>query len=428
MRRAAVAWALVLATSMAAVACSAPEPTPTEVPPLEAGDQRIVYVTHGYEVFTAQRNGTGRSRLIGGQGAIAVSYGAQQDTPRYFWPTWSPSGKAVAVSRTPGTSDDASGALMVLDSSNPSGRAIHQSPPRVAPFIAQAAPHYVQWAPDGGSLSFVAVDDAGLRLFISPASGEGLETIASQAPLYHTWAPDSSFLIVHRLTELFRHDVDDGQVTDFGTSSLRYRVAAVNRDGSAVAYVAEDRPGGAKLVVSGADGSSERVLAPLGDGTAAFLWSPTEDVLALTEAPSASTIYEGLRLVSPGSEPRELTSERLGAFFWAPDGQQIALVTVQGGGQGLRWVVLDVASGESRVMTDFVPSRDSVTLLGFFDQYASSHSPWSDDSRYLIFAGAIASAGDQADEPQVYVIDTRTARVSAVADGLLAFWVPPGAG
>ena len=77
------------------------------------------------------------------------------------------------------------------------------------------------------------------------------------------------------------------------------------------------------------------------------------------------------------------------AYFWSPDGSRLAYVALSKKAGILRWTVLNVVNGERWPLVDFIPSRDQLTIFQFFDQYAYSHSPWSPDSRSLVFAGKL---------------------------------------
>ncbi len=424
--------ALTAATLLALAACSSAEPTPSVEPEstLEPGAQRIVFVDEDNAIFTVGRDGNGLRRVIGGAAAFAVALRqgvlGQGDDPRYYWPTWSPGGESLALSRTPGTEPGSPASLVVLDSDDPSGRTIHQTPGPQLVFVARDAPHYAQWSPNGRFVSFVAAARTELRLFVAAATGESLDVIADQAPLYHMWAPDSSYVLVHRIAALFRYDVADARRVDLDGASLRYRVPSISHDGSRIAYVAE-QGGVARLTVSGPDGADAVTLAEVDGSDAVFAWSPAEDLLAYAARAPQSTSYVGLQLLSLDGEVRQLVEEPIVAFFWSPDGRQIALASAAGARSVLQWVVIDVGSGKRRLMTEFVPSADYVTLLSFFDQYTSSHGPWSADSRHLIFAGTVPAARDDRRQPRVYVVDTQSARVSPIERGELAFWVPPTA-
>ena len=98
------------------------------------------------------------------------------------------------------------------------------------------------------------------------------------------------------------------------------------------------------------------------------------------------------------------------------------------------WNVWNAASplpgdgGESRALMTFQPSRDVLTMLGFFDQYAYSHSPWSPDSSRLVVAGTETLPyerrnGHTPTGSRVFVIDVSGGEPPReIAEGTLAFW------
>ena len=92
----------------------------------------------------------------------------------------------------------------------------------------------------------------------------------------------------------------------------------------------------------------------------------------------------------------------------------------------------DPQNGNEWPLVDFVPSREQLSVFEFFDQYAYSHSPWSPDSRSLVFAGIPVGSGTTAShgsgQPPRYSIVTvdaaPTAFADIVAEGILGFWSP----
>ena len=84
-------------------------------------------------------------------------------------------------------------------------------------------------------------------------------------------------------------------------------------------------------------------------------------------------------------------------------------------------------------MVDFIPSIDQLTIFQFFDQYAYSHSPWSPDSRSLVFAGKLAdeavpvsaTLGVARQGSNIIVVGTDPDPLTqTIAEGILGFWSP----
>ena len=248
--------------------------------------QRIVFVAPDRTVFTIDEDGSNRQILLGGAQATTVSLSSVPfpqagQAPRYFWPTWSPTGEQVAVSRIPGTIDGSQSALVLVSSYTDVPRTVQDTPPGVAGLVAADAPHYVQWSPDGQHLTFIAPTafEGNLAMFL--ASIDDLsdpQRLTTTAPLYHSWASDSSMVLIHRQEELLRYAPSTKSLVDLGHRSLRYRTPAVSPSGAWYAFVTEEG-GEANLVAWSVAREEAMPLLPV-ERTATFLWSPTSDLLA----------------------------------------------------------------------------------------------------------------------------------------------------
>ena len=144
-------------------------------------------------------------------------------------------------------------------------------------------------------------------------------------------------------------------------------------------------------------------------------------------------VYRQFRILdSEDLEETVVVNDNLVSLFWAPNSSKIAYATLADPSGGMRWTLLDIASGESVPLVDFRPSTDQLTMFQFFDQYAYSHQLWSPDSRYMLFAGwldeAAVAAGlnGQSDEgSHVFIVDTGPMRsVQPLTEGVLGFWSP----
>ena len=118
------------------------------------------------------------------------------------------------------------------------------------------------------------------------------------------------------------------------------------------------------------------------------------------------------------------------AFFWSPDSLKLAYLLVARDRGVLRYMMLDMVTGERRPLVDFTPTPDQSIAYDFSDQFAISHSPWSPDSRSLVLAGNLRHDGTAVSlnrqvAPQIYVVDAgKDPAVTSIADGFLAFWSP----
>ncbi|KPV50289.1 hypothetical protein SE17_27785, partial [Kouleothrix aurantiaca] len=129
--------------------------------------------------------------------------------------------------------------------------------------------------------------------------------------------------------------------------------------------------------------------------------------------------YGPLKLVDgAGGEARTLsqTDQHVTAFFWSPDGKQIAYLTHDGefdAGGKRAWHIVDTASGTVRSFEPFQPSDALIGLQSFFDAYTFSFSPWSPDSTRIAYGA----------DDGVYTLDVAAGSATKRASGALAMWV-----
>ena len=424
------ALAAILAALLAtACSTSAPsEPTPT-VAPTPPTLQSIVFVGTDFDVSTVRRDGSGLRTLVA-PGDVPVGGETQEAAVGYTWPTWSPDGRHVALSRIPGLTGESVASLVVLEADGSNERQLHVTNPGFVNLVAEGAPHYTHWAPSGERLSFVAprADGTGLGLFEVAIAGGDPYLVAEDAPLYHVWSPDSSGMLLHRRQSLLVHSVVDRSTVSIRRDSSSYRVPAYSWDGAWMAYVA-DIGRGEQLIAWSPGTSIERELWSVSNEVA-FAWSPTESILAATQRvqPFAAD-YAGLALLDAETgQAKRVYEGNLRAFFWSPDGSRIAIVARKPSDRYLEWVVVDFLAATTTSITPFVPSDDYSMLIQFFDQFAPSHSPWSADSSALLFAGIIPGSGQVAQRApsEVWVAGASGDEPPrALAPGRLAFWIPP---
>ena len=370
----------------------------------------------------------------------------------YFtWPTWSPNGESMVYSGVVRASD----ALPVVtlfeyDLFERVSRPIHRGEPGFGGLLADGVLHYALWSPDSAKLAFVVVTRAhGLTLFVKRVDPpQPPEFVLDQGPLWTSWSSDAATLAIHRSDDHFLLDVeDDLELSRISLESTSYRVPAW-KPGSAeltlsrLASRPTSRPENAlySAPITSSGLSLTQPIAEVG-AYSAFLWSPDGAYLAVADDARAVRymntpmfVYRQLRVLdSTGFSETARVLENVLAYFWSPDGSRIAVAVLADASGDMRWLLLDPATGATTELADFVPSREQLTMFQFFDQYAYSHSLWSPDGRYLLFAGRLSLQASSADyssqsggsQSRVFIIDTVSiSAVNALTDGVLAVWSP----
>ena len=432
-------------------------PLPTHDPTGEVSSlsvNRIAYIGPYGDLFTVNPDGTGERRLTGvsqvrSRSSDPAGPASPSDTAAFYsvqdldfsesfaWPTWSPDGTRLAVSRvqlTPNRSLEVS--VLVIDAVTGVNRIVYEND--VPALVADGSPHYLYWSPDGEFLSFLATTRQGLTLFVvNPDTTEGAIALERGAPLYFSWGGNGDDLMVHtrEAVKLLRKPFlpDSGVLL---VNAAGFRTPALAADGSRWAF-SDTELGESYISVGERDNpASPRRVADTGP-LVAFMWSPDGRTLAVADnTDPQGRIFQRLRLVSAdGSNPRTLVEEPLLAFYWSPNGQRLAWVGVDPEEQVFEWKVLPVeldansaAGDDMRELFRFRPSSEVFTMLSFFDQYAYSHSPWSPDSSRLVVAGSEGPVAERRNGhtpsgSRIYVLDAvGDAAPIEIAQGGVAFW------
>jgi hypothetical protein len=164
------------------------------------------------------------------------------------------------------------------------------------------------------------------------------------------------------------------------------------------------------------------LIADASDNFIAFVWSPNGDQVAYairhsTVEPTYGPIFV-FDLESGQSQAVTGPSFRVAGFFWSPDGHKIGYLSSTA--DWLQWRVYDLEKKLDRGYNIFTPSYQTQYILGSFNQYTLSHSFWSPDSRYLVYADR-----DERQVERVWLIDTWAKRGAApifVDEGTLGIW------
>ena len=175
--------------------------TPAPSPRSEVTVDRIAYVNATGELFTINPDGSDPRPLTGGvqvtsapQGLISAS--PLNSTASYAWPTWSPDGTKIAISRVDLSGRRSEISIEVIDTATARSKTAYDE--QAGGMVAQGAPHYLYWSPDGKYLAFIASTPQGLTLFIDdPVDSAQPVAVETGAPLYFQWVADSSSLLVH---------------------------------------------------------------------------------------------------------------------------------------------------------------------------------------------------------------------------------------
>lgn len=425
----------------------------TSLPPDEADStssgspkvsvDRIIYVSPQGDLITIKADGSSPQRLTGGtqlrsgpdgpalsQAGGPIPVQSLDFNNFYAWPTWSPDNTRLAASRVQVAGDrELQVSVQIIQAT--SGRSKTVFTNEIPALIADGVPHYLYWSPNGRYLAIIASTPRGLTLFVvDTQSNDSPVAVETGGPLYFSWAADASSILIH-----VGHEVKLVE-SPFETSSPKllattggFRVPAFAPDGRRLAYPVLSESGGSLFIAETDNPDNLKSVVDL-DSFSSFMWSPNGDELAVADQPhSGASVFQRLRVVSAdGTSVHTITEESVMAFYWSPDGELIAWVSLVPEEQMFQWKVASRQGESERQLFRFHPSSDTFTMLSFFDQYAYSHTPWSPDSLRLVVAGSPEPSferrnGHTPTGSRVFVLDVQGS-VSAqdIAAGTLAFW------
>ena len=350
-----------------------------------------------------------------------------------LWPTAHGSGDALAVVRLRRDAEGASADIEVLGAGR-SPRPIPGSRRRT--FIAPRLPIYGMWSPAGDYVSFVAADGTALGLYSwAPQQGDREATpLASGMPIFHAWHPRGSAVAVHAGEQLSLVKPDGSDRLVLARQVGGFRAPAWNSDGRLLAWA--QAAGTTTRIRLHAGGESSEVAGFAGGVALAFRPDATELAVAVAGNP-ASGVFEALYLVTTesSSAPRRIARGPFAAFAWAPAGDRVALVVPAQTGDGRYVVEIRDADGAVAAVSEaFVPSQDTRTALGFFDQFSLSHPWWEPGGAGIVLCGRLAgdavssSFGDAEGPYAIWWPATRAAPLSLVAPAEFACFATPGPG
>ena len=198
------------------------------------------------------------------------------------------------------------------------------------------------------------------------------------------------------------------------------------------------------LVVTDGAGKSVCSVTMLDTG-ASFAWSPDGRRVAWIDSGSTTNLTAPLYVVDLVEGKKQRVHKNAIGFFWSPDSARLAVYSVaQPSSQApsgksstklnrpatqtetplLHIEIVDAVTGDSMRVSDTRPTRGTVEMLSYFDQYARSVTPWSPAGDRLVFTDA-REDGSTIDMVVAELNQTRDAvTLRHVGAGVIAFWSP----
>ena len=391
----------------------------------------VVYTGESGNVFTWTPAKAHKQQLTWSWEERQNSDPEQPSSPRltHIWPAWAPDGSQIACFGLRGVDKDkvessiftvAADGIESWELTGLSGR----------------MPIYGNWSPRGDA--FAALVQRGerhlsLEIIHLANPGQTLPLI-SGAPLFWSWSPRGDRLAIHvggsrrasadaRVVIL---DVTSGQVERLVTDRPgEFRVPAWSLHDDLLTYIEQDSEGHETLFLLDTATGDKGPVAPVVQSGTAMLWSADGMTLAFAcAARPGSSLFSPVQLLNLiNGRLTTLLEERVTGFFWSPQSDALLYTSLDNGRSYLRWHRVQVASGEKSELARFLPSREQMFVLSFFDQYTLSHPPLAPDGSALAFAGYLINPASTATTSQVYLLPLdRPGEPQPIASGEFVCW------
>jgi dipeptidyl aminopeptidase/acylaminoacyl peptidase len=354
----------------------------------------------------------------------------------HAWPTWAPDESRVACFGMRGSEKSKLETLLYVVSADgvESWELAN---------LAGGMPIYGNWSPRANSFaSLVQRGEQHLSLEVAWLDNPGKTiSLVSGAPLFWSWSPQGDRLAVHvrdsrkvpSTARVLILEAASGRVVrEVSTSPGEFRVPIWSPREDLLAYVESNADGGNTLFLLDVESGDK---APLGAsaGMMSALWSPDGRSLAFGESSQAnSAMFSTVKIMDLDSgRISPCVNEAAASFFWSPPGDALCYLTIDSQRSHLCWNLQHREADEKTELIRFLPSREQMLVMSFFDQYALSHPPVAPDGSAVTLAGylldkELLSSDVSKIASRVYTVPlAKGAHPQAVGRGQFACWNLP---
>lgn len=392
---------------------------------------RIAYIGADFNVYTLNLSDNRVTPLTDDAG----------ETRRYLWPTWATDGRLAYFSTFLEGSTLFLGAYVSADGSS-AGREIYRG--------QREGFNYAYWAPQNCPTSnrcrdlaiLISSQEKGMFIELVRDGEEPTNLTAGIGgpPFYYSWSPDGRRMLWQRDNErLDIYDASSDSVIDTlaQTPGLILSPAWSPVDDRLLFGALNEEGDTTDLVVVGND--DVMTLASELEGLVSYSWSPDGNSIAyrVLSEEGFGTLFVVDALTGETISRSPVTG--VIAFFWSPDSRQVAYVTLATPPgsfsaalkmaapaavqepTGLAWSVLRVEDDRVHRYGSYIPTREMVYILQYFDQFAQSHRIWSPDSTHILYSEVVSNGTSK---PVINLLDvTRQDSVPlSVAEGIIGIW------
>ena len=266
-------------------------------------------------------------------------------------------------------------------------------------------PFYINWSPDNKNVGMLTttITPQILALQSVPIDGGDQLMLDTGSPFYWSWAPDGNSIIVHkngiseeRMSQLSFLKIDP-EVTEYVMDEVpaSFQAPAWSPDGNFILLTTFTPEEQQQIVLADSQGVVQKEIAHFELNTS-FAWAADSQQYAyiVGTRQMQSGALGPLHVGNINGSEETVIDENVVGYFWSPNGKMIAYLvpsayTPEDSTEEIFYFelyILDIASGESRMVASFEPTDEFFTLIPYMDQYHQSMTIWSPDSNNLVIS------------------------------------------
>lgn len=298
-------------------------------------------------------------------------------------------------------------------------------------------PFYINWSPDNKNVGMLTttVTPQILALQSVPTDGGERLLLDTGSPFYWSWAPDGNTIIAHkngiseeRMSQLSFLKIDP-EVIEFVMDEVpaSFQAPAWSPDGNFILLTTFTSEEQQQIVLADSQGVVQKEIAAF-DFNTSFAWAADSQQYAYIVGTRQlqSGALGPLHVGNINGSEEVVIDENVVGYFWSPNGKMLAYLLPssyipEDSTEEIFYFelyILDIASGESRMIASFQPTDEFFTLIPYMDQYHQSTTIWSPDSNNLVIS-FITSDGF----PAIAVVPASgITEPRFLAEGVFAVW------
>ena len=296
-----------------------------------------------------------------------------------IWPVWSPDGKWIAYFQA--TAEDGASCICIAQ--------VDGMDVLVLAELRERTPLYLHWSPSGKYLA--CVEQAELLELVVYCIATGKRTVLDDgAPIFFQWLPNQERIVAHIIkpfastSRIQLYDIEDSEV-DYVISTKSGGFASPVFMQDQLLFVEKHQDVSAVQLYN-LQSREQTTLCGVAGGVS-LQPRPHHNQLAMAVAsPNQQAQRSSVQLLDLYTGKLDtIIEETVQSIFWTPNGEKLLYSRVDTENKWLEWKYWH--KQQIHTVGQFIPTREQLFFLHFFEQFSLSHNIISADSASFYFSG-----------------------------------------